>query len=170
MPAVNYVLVRRNAHGRAEALSIGRVNHGAPSLNLAEIRQRGAELGADEVHQCTCSPDNAKIGKLVEFDLRTGQVEAELRTFGRQRRQLGDPALNFQLPRFNPCACSAPAPAAEPPRTSSALSRRARAGCRPNTLTIAAALARACPLSSPRAAWLPTSPSSRSNSRSRMPS
>ena len=76
MPAVNYVLVRRAANGRAEALSIGRVNHGAPSLNLAEIRQRGAELGADEVHVHMLA-DNAKLGKLVEFDLRTGQVEAD---------------------------------------------------------------------------------------------
>jgi hypothetical protein len=76
MPAVNYVLVRRTTNGRAEALSIGRVNHGAPSLNLAEIRQRGAELGADEVHVHMLA-DNAKLGKLVEFDLRTGQVEAD---------------------------------------------------------------------------------------------
>ena len=76
MPAVNYVLVRRTANGRAEALSIGRVSHGAPSLNLAEIRQRGAELGADEVHVHMLA-DNAKLGKLVEFDLRTGQVEAD---------------------------------------------------------------------------------------------
>jgi hypothetical protein len=76
MPAVNYVLVRRTTNGRAEALSIGRVNHGAPSLNLAEIRQRGAELGAEEVHVHMLA-DNAKLGKLVEFDLRTGQVEAD---------------------------------------------------------------------------------------------
>lgn len=76
MPAVNYVLVRRTANGRAEALSIGRVCHGAPSLNLAELRQRGAELGADEVHVHMLA-DNAKLGKLVEFDLRTGQVEAD---------------------------------------------------------------------------------------------
>lgn len=76
MPAANYVLVRRNANGRAEALSIGRVNHAAPSLNLAEIRQRGAELGADEVHVHMLA-ENAKLGKLVEFDLRTGQVEAD---------------------------------------------------------------------------------------------
>jgi hypothetical protein len=76
MPAVNYVLVRRTANGRAEALSIGRVSHGAPSLNLAELRQRGAELGADEVHVHMLA-DNAKLGKLVEFDLRTGLVEAD---------------------------------------------------------------------------------------------
>ena len=46
----NYVLVRRDADGRRTVLSIGRVTHDAPSLNLAEIRQRGAELGANEVH------------------------------------------------------------------------------------------------------------------------
>ena len=72
MPAVNFVLVHRTANGRAEALSIGRVSHGAASLNLAEIRQRGAELGADEVHVHMLA-DNAKIGRLVEFDLRTGR-------------------------------------------------------------------------------------------------
>jgi hypothetical protein len=76
MPAANYVLVRRAAGGRAEALSIGRVSNSAPSLNLAEIRQRGAELGADEVHVHLLA-DNAKLGKLIEFDLRTGQVEAD---------------------------------------------------------------------------------------------
>jgi hypothetical protein len=76
MPAVNYVFVRRTANGRAEALSSGRVIHGAQSLNLAEIRQRGAELGADEVHVHMLA-DNAKLGKLVELDLRTGQDEAD---------------------------------------------------------------------------------------------
>lgn len=76
LPAANYVLVRRDANGRAEALSIGRVTNSAPSLNLAEIRQRGAELGADEVHVHLLA-DNAKVGKLIEFDLRTGQIEAD---------------------------------------------------------------------------------------------
>jgi hypothetical protein len=76
LPAVNYVLVRRNASGRPEVLSIGRVTHSPPSLNLAEIRQRGAELGAHEVHVHLLA-ENAKHSKLVEFDLRTGQVEAD---------------------------------------------------------------------------------------------
>jgi hypothetical protein len=77
LPAANYVLVRRRANGRAEALSIGRVGNGAPSLNLAEIRQRGAELGADEVHVHLLA-ENSKLGKLIEFDLRTGLVEADI--------------------------------------------------------------------------------------------
>lgn len=77
LPAANYVLVRRRTNGRAEALSVGRVNNGAPSLNLAEIRQRGAELAADEIHVHLLA-DNAKLGKLIEFDLRTGQFEADV--------------------------------------------------------------------------------------------
>jgi len=84
LPASNYVLVRRNMHGRPEALSVGRVNSGAPSLNLAEIRRRGAELGATEVHVHLLA-DNAKLGKLVEFDLRTGQIEADMARFAGRR-------------------------------------------------------------------------------------
>ncbi|MFA5901683.1 MAG: hypothetical protein WC829_21505 [Hyphomicrobium sp.] len=77
MPAANYVLVRRNDNGRVEALSIGRVTSAAASLNLAEIRRRAAELGATEVHMHLLA-DNAKIGKLIEFDLRTGLIEADM--------------------------------------------------------------------------------------------
>lgn len=77
VPAANYVLVRRDANGRPEALSIGRVTSSAPSLNLAEIRHRGAELGATEVHVHLLA-ESAKIGKLIEFDLRTGQIEADI--------------------------------------------------------------------------------------------
>jgi hypothetical protein len=45
----NYVLVRRDAEGRATWLGSGRLVSQAPSLNLALIRRRGAELGANEV-------------------------------------------------------------------------------------------------------------------------
>jgi hypothetical protein len=76
LPAANYILVRREAGARRKVLSIGRVGHTAPSLNLAEIRQRGAELGADEVHVHLLA-DSAKLAKLIEFDLRTGQIEAD---------------------------------------------------------------------------------------------
>jgi hypothetical protein len=76
LPAANYVLVRREPGARRQILSIGRVSNSAPSLNLAEIRQRGAELGADEVHVHLLA-ESAKLAKLVEFDLRTGQIEAD---------------------------------------------------------------------------------------------
>ena len=71
----NYVLVKREASGKRSALSIGRIAHDAPSLNLAEIRQRGAELGANEVHIHLLA-GSTKQSKLVEFDLKTGQVHA----------------------------------------------------------------------------------------------
>jgi hypothetical protein len=77
LPSANYVLVRREAGTRRKVLSIGRVSNTAASLNLAEIRQRGAELGADEVHVHLLA-ETAKLSKLVEFDLRTGQIEADL--------------------------------------------------------------------------------------------
>ena len=77
LPPANYVLVRREAGARRQILSIGRVRNASPSLNLAEIRQRGAELGADEVHVHLLA-ETAKLSKLVEFDLRTGQIEADL--------------------------------------------------------------------------------------------
>jgi len=76
LPAANYVLVRREPGARRKVLSIGRVNNAAHSLNLAEIRQHGAELGADEVHVHLLA-ESAKLAKLVEFDLRTGQIEAD---------------------------------------------------------------------------------------------
>lgn len=50
LPASNYMLVRRDGSGRRQILSIGTVEHDAPSLNLAAVRQQGAELGANEVH------------------------------------------------------------------------------------------------------------------------
>jgi hypothetical protein len=75
LPPANYVLVRRSPGARRQILSIGRVKDACPSLNLAEIRQRGAELGADEVHVHLLA-DNPRQSRLVEFDLRSGQVHA----------------------------------------------------------------------------------------------
>jgi hypothetical protein len=72
IPAGNYVLVHRDAEGRRLVLAIGRVGNTAASLNLAEIRRRGAELGANEVHVHLLAP-NAKLSRLIETDLRSGQ-------------------------------------------------------------------------------------------------
>ncbi len=68
-----FVLVRRDEQGRREALTIGRLSHATASLNLAEIRQRGAMLGANEVHIHLLAATDHDM-KLVEFDLRTGQL------------------------------------------------------------------------------------------------
>lgn len=69
LPTGNYVLVKRGEDGTRDVLAIGSVSNDAPSLNLAEIRRRGAELGANEVHVHLLA-GTAKLSKLVEFDLR----------------------------------------------------------------------------------------------------
>lgn len=73
VPASNYVLVKRDDQGNRRVLSIGRVCNEATSLNLAEIRHRGAQLGANEVHVHLLA-DTDQASKLVEFDLRSGQM------------------------------------------------------------------------------------------------
>lgn len=72
IPAGNYILIHRDAEGRRLVLSVGRVGHSATSLNLAEIRRRGAALGANEVHVHLLAP-NAKLSRFIESDLRAGQ-------------------------------------------------------------------------------------------------
>ena len=73
IPAGNYVLVHRDADGRRQVLAIGRVGHQAASLNLADIRRRGAELGANEVHIHLLAA-GAKQSRMVETDLRSAQA------------------------------------------------------------------------------------------------
>jgi len=75
VPSGNYVLVRRTDEGRRIALSIGRARHDAASLNLAEIRQRGAQLGANEVHVHLLA-GSVKLSKQIEMDLRAGHMQA----------------------------------------------------------------------------------------------
>lgn len=67
-----YVLVRRSADGRREALRIDRTADVAPSLNLAEIRRHAALLGANEVHVHGLAQSEAARATLM-LDLRAGQ-------------------------------------------------------------------------------------------------
>lgn len=69
----NYILVRRDENGDRSVLAIGSATNDAASLNLADIRHRGAELGANEVHIHLLA-GTSKASKLVEFDLRSGQM------------------------------------------------------------------------------------------------
>lgn len=69
VPNSNYLLVKRDDSGRRLVLSVGLAVQDAPSLNLAEIRQRGAQLGANEVHVHMLA-DSMKQAKFIEFDLR----------------------------------------------------------------------------------------------------
>jgi len=50
MSQANYLLVGRAADGSRQVLHIASCESDAPTLNLARIRQRGASLGANEVH------------------------------------------------------------------------------------------------------------------------
>lgn len=71
LPAAGYLLVRRDRHGRRTALRVGLGQSDAPTLNLADVRQRGAQLGANEVHVHfqAASEDERR---LVACDLRAG--------------------------------------------------------------------------------------------------
>ena len=66
----NVLLVRRDTVGRRKVLHVGRLEHDAPSLNLAEIRYLGATLGANEVHVHMLA-ETAPQRRLVELDLQT---------------------------------------------------------------------------------------------------
>lgn len=73
--AANYVLVRRKGVTQRVVLAIGRLQSDCAGLNLAEIRQRGATLGADEVHIHLLAT-SASESHAVEIDLRTAQFAA----------------------------------------------------------------------------------------------
>jgi hypothetical protein len=73
VPQGNFVLARREADGRRTVLAIGHLTRESPSLNLAELRQRGARLGANEVHIHLLAP-SAQQRRRIELDLRAGQT------------------------------------------------------------------------------------------------
>lgn len=70
LPEANYVLVHRDADGRASVLRMGRTSDEAATLNLAHIRRHGAELGATEVHVHMLARSDAERAR-IEFDLRS---------------------------------------------------------------------------------------------------
>ncbi|KAB2915787.1 MAG: hypothetical protein F9K29_12975 [Hyphomicrobiaceae bacterium] len=72
LPKACFVLARRDEQGHHHALHIGCSQSDAPTLNLAYIRQRGAFLGANEVHvHFLANADEQR--QLVACDLRAGQ-------------------------------------------------------------------------------------------------
>ena len=71
----SYVLVRRSNKTERKILAIGRLSNEQASLNLAEIRQRAATLGADEVHVHLLAMSASEC-QAVEVDLRTAQFAA----------------------------------------------------------------------------------------------
>jgi hypothetical protein len=71
LPAANYILFARDANGHRTPLRVGRTTHGEPALNLAEIRHRGAKMGAVEVHVHLIAGDDAER-RVIEMDLHAG--------------------------------------------------------------------------------------------------
>jgi hypothetical protein len=78
IPPANFLLVRREASGQRTVLAIGHLKHTAGSLNLAEVRQRGARLGANEVHVHLLAPTTQQRC-MVELDLRSGHIDGDER-------------------------------------------------------------------------------------------
>ena len=76
IPAANFLLVHRDAAGRRSVLAIGHLKHNAASLNLAELRHRGARLGANEVHVHLLAP-SAQQRRMIELDLRAGRIDGD---------------------------------------------------------------------------------------------
>ena len=72
LPKATYVLVRREQNGRRSVLHVGLGQSEAATLNLAGVRQRGAQLGANEVHVYFLAKSDA-ARSLVVCDLRSGQ-------------------------------------------------------------------------------------------------
>jgi hypothetical protein len=71
LPRSIYILVKRDANERRTVLHVGRADHEANSLNLAEMRFRGASMGANEVH-VHFLVEGDRERRLVEFDLQSG--------------------------------------------------------------------------------------------------
>jgi hypothetical protein len=72
LPRAIYLLVRRDKSGQRSVLNISAGDSDAPTLNLARVRQRGAQLGANEVHVHFLS-DKEVDRQLALCDLRAGQ-------------------------------------------------------------------------------------------------
>jgi len=86
LPQAVYLLVRRQANGALKVLYIAPALSDAPSLNLARIRQRGAALGANEVHAHLLAT-SAEACRTIACDLRAG-------LFGSLGAQPSSPANN----------------------------------------------------------------------------
>ena len=71
LPQAVYLLVRRQQDGTLRVLYIASALSAAPTLNLARIRQRGATLGANEVH-AHLPTGGADACRTIACDLRAG--------------------------------------------------------------------------------------------------
>lgn len=65
LPPCTYVLAYRETSGAREVLAVGQLSGTVPSLNLAELRHRGARLGANEIHVHLLAPGRAARNVVV---------------------------------------------------------------------------------------------------------
>lgn len=73
LPKASYLLVRREPDGRRVVLHVGQGLSDTATLNLARVRQSGAQLGVNEVHvHFSVASDAAR--SVVVCDLRAGQL------------------------------------------------------------------------------------------------
>jgi hypothetical protein len=71
LPQAVYLLAQRQPDGTLKVLYIASALNAAPTLNLARIRQRGATLGANEVH-AHLPTSGADACRTIACDLRAG--------------------------------------------------------------------------------------------------
>ncbi|MCB1513966.1 MAG: hypothetical protein KDJ18_03955 [Hyphomicrobiaceae bacterium] len=72
----NVILVRRDEDGQRTILDIAILAASCPTLNLAEVRQRGATLGANEVHVHLLA-DSQREARRIAFDLQCGHFDTD---------------------------------------------------------------------------------------------
>ncbi len=70
LPPAAVLLVNNQASDQREILDVIGVGNAAPTLNLAEVRRRGAQLGANEVHVHFVHRDD-QARQTAVADLRT---------------------------------------------------------------------------------------------------
>ena len=70
LPQANFMLVLRHEDGSRDVRHIGRTTNKSPSLNLAHIRQLGAESAANEVHVHFLGSDE-RTRTQIAFDLES---------------------------------------------------------------------------------------------------
>ena len=79
LPQATFILVRRDAGGWRQPLHVGVASGSSATLNLAQVRHRGAQLGANEVHvYFHARSDSGRC--LAAYDLRAalfGELGAE---------------------------------------------------------------------------------------------
>src|SRR5690606_17419264 len=73
LPKAVYMLVRCDGNGRRIVLRVGRTEHDAPSLTLAEIRHLGPQLGANDVPVYFLA-GGARERRRIELDRRAAYV------------------------------------------------------------------------------------------------